>query len=360
MFDSAIQLQPGATGGAGASATRNRLINGQFDIWQRDTSFSGTTGPNGDYTADRWNVGGGDDGGVRTMNVNRAAFLSDQQEVPFSPQFYARIQTFATGGSGSEAGAFVQRIETGPHLFNGQKATASFWARSNSVGPHTIAVGLRQLFGTGGSSTIAFGGQEITLTQTWTFYSLTFDVLSIAGKNVVFGGAQAPSLRLRFITQVGALVTVQNGVPNPLDFQDELWLTNVQFESGDTASSYEDRFVGDELALCQRYYQQSYDEGVAAGTPSAAGRINWEANGGTGERSENFATIMRVAPTVSLFGFVAGVSGVADKTQGAPATTIITTTSSSKRGFTWDYGFTGNAVDFFIYAHQFTADAEIG
>ena len=358
MANSAIKSQRGEQGFPGAAKDRNRIINGQFDIWQRDVSFTGTTSPNGDFTVDRWNVGGGDDGGVRTMNVTRASFAGDQQEVPFSPQFYARIQTFSTGGSGNEAGAFVQRIETGPHLFNGQKATASFWARSDTTGPHTIAVGLRQLFGQpGGSSTIAFGGQEITLTDIWTFYSLTFDVLSIAGKTVIFGGTQPPSLRLRFITQVGASVIAFNGVPNPLNFQGELWLTNVQFELGDTASDYEDRFVADELALCQRYYQQSYEEGVPAGSPSAAGRVNWEANGSAGERSQNLPTDMRVAPTVSLFGFLLGTPGIADR-QAPVGTTPIIVGSSSERGFTWIYG--PGALDFTVHGHQFTADAEIG
>lgn len=303
MFDSAIQLQPGEDGAKGASAERNRIINGQFDIWQRDISFSGTTGPNGDFTADRWNVGGDDDGGARTMNVNRASFAGDQQEVPSSPQFYARIQTFSDGGSGSEAGTFVQRIETGPHLFNGQKATASFWARSNTSGPHTIAVGLRQIFGTGGSSAIAFGGQEITLTDTWTFYSLTFDVLSIAGKTVIFGGAQPPSLRLRFLTQVGASVTGSNGVTNPLDFRDELWLTNVQFESGDEASAFEDRFVADELALCQRFYQKTSSQPDTPPLTAESGNLGIGRAGSfttTAYSTVGFPVVMRVTPTATI------------------------------------------------------------
>ncbi len=301
MSNSAIQLQPGEAGPAGASAGRNRIINGQFDIWQRDTSFSGTTGLNGDYTADRWNVGGGDDGGTRTMLVERVQFAGDQQDVPFSPRFYAKIQTFSDGGSGSEAGAFVQRIETGPHLFNGQKATASFWARSDTPGPNTIAVGLRQIFGTGGSSSIAFGAQEITLTQTWTFYSLTFDVLSIAGKTVVFGGAQPPSLRLRFFTQVGASVTGVQGVTNPLDFRDELWLTNVQFEFGDTASDYEDRFVHDELALCRRYFTKNQNQETVPDNVNADGthrHTNLIANQ---TFRCTFAVSMRVSPSIVIF-----------------------------------------------------------
>lgn len=316
MFDSAIQLQPGEVGEAGASAVRNRIINGQFDIWQRDVTFSGTTGLNGDYTADRWNVGGGDDGGVRTMNVNRVEFAGDQQDVPFSPRYYARIQTFSTGGSGNESGAFVQRIETGPHLFNGQKATASFWARSDTPGPHTIAVGLRQLFGQpGGSSTIAFGGQEITLTDTWTFYSLTFDVLSIAGKTVTFLGTQPPSLRLRFITQVGASVTGFNGVPNPLNFQDELWLTNVQFELGDTASAYEDRFVADELALCQRFFSKNQDLETAPDNVDGNGTLRHANLIAAPSVHTTFPVTMRVAPAVVIFdagsgsGFSAGEIG---------------------------------------------------
>ena len=336
MSNSAIQLQAGEQGFPGAAKDRNRIINGQFDIWQRDTSFTGTTGPNGDFTADRWNVGGGDDGGVRTMNVTRASFAGDQQEVPFSPQFYARIQTFSTGGSGIEAGAFVQRIETGPHLFNGQKATASFWARSDTTGPHTIAVALRQLFGQpGGSSTIAFGGQEITLTDIWTFYSLTFDVLSIAGKTVIFGGTQPPSLRLRFITQVGASVLAFNGVPNPLNFQGELWLTNVQFELGDTASDYEDRFVADELALCQRYFAKNQDLAIAPSTAIGPGRIVEQQVINPGNVTVFYPTRMRVNPTLVFFdtgefGTFVGVLNIGE-------TSAVVTFSNPSGAYTFNY-----------------------
>ena len=48
-------------------------------------------------------------------------------------------------------------------------------------------------------------------------------------------------------------------------------LQNVQLEAGNVASAFEQRPIGTELALCQRYYEKSYDQGTAPGTATEVG-----------------------------------------------------------------------------------------
>src|SRR5210317_2024163 len=81
---------PKATGNIATDATvglgiKNRIINGNFDIWQRGTSFSVTASTN-IYTADRWRfVGAG-----FTGTLTRQNFTAGQTDVPNNPDYFAR------------------------------------------------------------------------------------------------------------------------------------------------------------------------------------------------------------------------------------------------------------------------------
>jgi hypothetical protein len=48
-----------------------------------------------------------------------------------------------------------------------------------------------------------------------------------------------------------------------------MYITGVQLEEGTTATPFEQRLYGTELALCQRYYEKSYNIDVAPGTGSS-------------------------------------------------------------------------------------------
>ncbi len=366
MSNSAIQLQPGEAGDAGAPAGRNRLINGQFDIWQRTLvfpppagSFSGQVG----IASDRWSWQAVSDGGtfnLADVGMARGDWADPGDPETFGidgdPKHFMRFQSTLTGSGGGAATNLVQRIERVEH-FNGRQATLSFWARTES-GTGIIAVSLLQFFGSGGSGNVTLPANvNVDLTTTWTYYTITFVIPSIAGE-IVAGGND--SLRVRFHNHIDTAIATAQGFVSAIAFTDVLNLTNVQLELGPDASSYETQDEETVFGQVQRYYQQSYEEGVPAGSVSAAGQATWEANGITGERSQNLPTTMRVGPSVSLFDYLAGTPGRADRITGAPnAFTTITVTSSHKRGFTWDYGFVTDATDFNTYYHHFTADAEL-
>lgn len=365
MSNSAIQLQPGADGQRGAAADRNVIINGQFDIWQRGTSFSGPTGfpPTGViFTADRWNSSGSGGapavpiGDVTVNQIDRITFDPGQTDVPETPTFYLQRQVIIVGGGTTDAsilGVFIEDVRT----FNAQKATMSFWAKGNISGD--LAVNFVQRFGAGGSPAVLTSEQFFSVTPTWQKYVLVFDVPSIAGKTI---GTTADHLQIRFYSYAGNAVFA-SGLP--VDYTGEFCITNVQFELGEEATRYEDRSVADEFAASQRYYQQSYNEGVSAGAfPFSPGPEVWEASGGSsGETTISFPTQMRVAPSMIFFDWDTGVPFVATEHTPGPlpspsvfGTTVVTPNLISRRGFDYHYP---NAIISGIYAMHWTADAEL-
>ena len=51
----------------------------------------------------------------------------------------------------------------------------------------------------------------------------------------------------------------------------ELYITGVQLEVGSTATPFEHRSFGEELALCQRYFQKSYNHEDGNNTSNSNG-----------------------------------------------------------------------------------------
>ena len=335
MYNSAIQLQPGEEGAAGASVRRNRIINGQFDIWQRGTSFSGPTGFTGGgsvfLSADRWNSsarGGAPAvpiGDVTVNQIDQITFDPGQPDVPDNPTFYLQRQVVIVGGGTDDAsilGVFIEDVRT----FNGQKATLSFWAKGNI--PGDLAVNFVQRFGVGGSSGVLSSEQFFSVTSTWRKYVLVFDVPSIAGKTI----GTSDHLQIRFYSHAGNAVFT-SGLP--VDYTGEFCITNVQFELGDTASDFEDRFVADELALCQRYFAKNQDLAIAPSTAIGPGRIVEQQVINPGNVTVFYPTRMRVNPTLVFFdtgefGTFVGVLNIGE-------TSAVVTFSNPSGAYTFNY-----------------------
>ena len=253
----------GAPAGAAVFSFRNKVINGRFDIWQRGPgTFDEVALPiGGKYTADRWVFGGSDGGGVRTSAIDQGVFLLGQTDVPGFPRRFMQYQNVSAGVlDGSENSVLIQRIED-VRTFNGGDVTVSFWAKSDVApagGQENITVHFRQFFGGGGGSAAnIIAGQEITLTTTWTYYTLTFALPNIGGSTL--GSFGNDSLRLRFVTQAGAGAAAAQNLPGPVNFVEVLHLANVQVEEGADATAFEVREIETEVALCQRYYSKAHD-----------------------------------------------------------------------------------------------------
>ena len=149
---------------------------------------------------------------------------------------------------------------------------------------------------------------------------------------------------------------------------DATWqITGVQLEVGDTATSFEHRSFGDELARCQRYYCKSYNYGTAPGTDTMVGSI-WGRNyDPTDSRSANVAVVnfpvtMRDTPTVTFRGIHSGTAG--NWTTGAnnpdASNTDMSVTSLYDLGNNgWTSMSTGNVAASNFFGGHYEAESEI-
>jgi hypothetical protein len=215
------------------TSNRNKIINGDFKIWQRGTSF---TSPSfADYSADRWknnnyNVA------PTTYSITQQTFTAGAAPVAgYEGQFFYR-STITTVGSNTEYDTCFQRIED-VRTLAGQTVTLSFWAKSDST--RTTKATVEQNFGSGGSanaSGLSFTDGTFTTTTSWQRFTFSFTLPSLSGKTI--GTNSYLFLGFRQASASGSVL--------------DIW--GVQLEAGAVATPFEFEDYGTTLAKCQRYY----------------------------------------------------------------------------------------------------------
>ena len=249
---------------------RNAIINGNFDFWQRGTSFTAS-----EYGADRWMhacVG-------TTQTASRQAFTLGQTDVPSEPVYFCR--TVVSSVAAAINFAFLQHRIEDVRSFAGQQITVSFWAKADAS--KLIAVELAQSFGSGGSPSSAVTGIGVSKTMlgtSWQKITLTTAIPSVSGKTL--GSDSNSHLQLSIWFDAGSSF---NARTDSLGQQSGTFdIAQVQVEPGAVATAFERRPIGMELALCQRYFQN--------------GRVT-VFTGASNYPSWVLPVKMRVAPTLS-------------------------------------------------------------
>jgi hypothetical protein len=135
------------------------------------------------------------------------------------------------------------------------------------------------------------------------------------------------------------------------------YITGVQLEAGTTASPFEYRLYGTELALCQRYYQKSYNLETAPATVSQNGFIVILANNATyGEIFQlRFPVAMRASPTATSYNPTTGSTG-SIRNVGASTNVAANITGTAQNGFSnLDVGLASGSV----YQLHYVVSAEL-
>ena len=281
-----------ATGVAWAGPTfaagKNKIINGDMSISQRGSSIAA-----GGYTLDRWVITG-------TGTATQTAFTAGTAPVAGYEAPYYLNWTITSNQQNAE---LIQRVED-VRTFAGQTVTLSFWARS-TVGAQALNVNIYQSYGSGGSSLTATSvNGAITPNGTWTRYTVTGAIPSIAGKTIGAGSY----LWVR-VAQLTATTTNTS-----LD----IW--GVQLEAGSVATAFQTAtgtFQG-ELAACQRYYYRvtavtaysNYGLGQCQGTTTCDALIP-------------FPVTMRIAPSTVEQTGTASNYGVSNSTGSVTACSAV-------------------------------------
>ena len=267
-------------------AGKNKVINGDFGVWQRGTTFNGLT--TGTYTADRWTLGYYN-AQPTTYSITQQSFAAGTAPVSgYEGTFFAR-STITTVGSNTIFRPFDQKIED-VRTFAGQSVTFSLWAKADSA--RTFTMNFQQNFGTGGSGESGGSGQVQTLSTSWQRFTWTFTLPSISGKTIGTG-----SYLEVIIQQASASGSVL-----------DVW--GVQLEAGSVATPFTTASgsIGGELALCQRYYFRSsaaasngiFGAGFASSTTNGSMLLNAPVTMRVVPTSVDFSTI-RLTDQVSAF-----------------------------------------------------------
>lgn len=280
---------------------KNIVINGDFRYWQRGTSFVGMT--SGAYTADRFiPVMIGD-----TIDCLRAEHQLGDTTNLFNARYFMRCSVSQAAGNGSLA-TLQYRIENGVRLLAGKTVTVSMLVRASSA--TKMGIEFEMTFGTGGSpSPSIYGNSKLVtgITGGWQRISKTFTLADIPGKT--FGTTTEGYLSLILWLDAGSNWDARSaGVGRQAgDFQ----FSNIQIEVGSVATDFEQRNDAIELVLCQRYYEKSYNLGVAPGT---ATRVGCHASGLlTGyllhDPVVRFSQRKRTSPAITLYNTADGAAG---------------------------------------------------
>ena len=271
---------------------KNYLINGNFDVWQYGTSQT-TNGYGSDDMWINFNIG---------STKTHSRVITNKSE-PFSAISYSTTVVSSVVGAGNACGK-QQRIEYANTL-SGKTATLSFWAKANAT--KNISIDFVQYFGSGGTPSAIIEGisaTKISITSSWVKYTVTVNIPSIAGKTA--GTAMNDSLWVRFWFDAG---TDFNSRTANLGHQSGTFdIAQVQLEEGLVATPFEQRPIGLELSLCQRYYW--------SGTlvELAPTRADFTA------QYIKFPVAMRAVPTTVLTAYSSGTVGCLRQQDGSYST----------------------------------------
>ncbi len=294
------------------SLSRQAIINGNFDVWQRGTSLT-LSSSSLQFLADRWYDYHNPDGGtLPTLIRSRQTLTSGELPNSF---YFTRLNTNGAGsGFGNNArGAYFQKIEHGTRYLcgEGKKVTVSFYARS-SISGKKLGVFLLQEYGTGGSpsSQETINGTNWTLTSSWTKYTHTFETNILSGKT--FGTDNNDFLVLGFQYMWGSNYASRVGATGAETYvgAGNIDIAQVQLCAGEVALPFLPKSFEEELKACQRYYVR---------LPNGGNNYYLYATGySSSSTSASFIfslpQVLRTNPTVSYLNLMVNDPGISNRT----------------------------------------------
>jgi len=278
-------------------SNRNKVINGGMMVHQRGDASA--TGSSAYLSCDRFFTSNGSAGQV-------AVTKSTDTPDGFGASTKWDCTTADTSIAAGDYFLIQHRIE-GQNVQDFEKGdtsakqfAVSFYIKATKTGVYTVE--LEDLDNNRGCS------KTITVSNTnWNRYSIIFP----ADTTGAFDNDNALSLSLNFWLLAGSTfnsgtlqssawgtLTNANRVSsfNALDnTSNDFFLTGVQLEVGGVVTNFEHKSFGQELALCQRYYYRTADDGSITNILSMAAETATTAAGG-----QPFPTTMRAVPTITF------------------------------------------------------------
>jgi len=303
-------------------SSRRLTINGAMTVAQR--GGSSTIDGYGSIDRFRSNLAGCDEN--PTQSQSDVASGTTPYTLGFRKAFKFTNGNQTSGAGTTDCVAILHRIEAQDIANSGwnytdsnSKLTLSFWCKSS------VAQNFYGFFRTqdGTSQLNAFETGSLTA-DTWTKVTKTitgdsnlqFDSNNDTGLDIEFtmfrGTDRTGTLTLNQWAAYNTNVRVPDMTSTWYTTNDATWeLTGVQLEVSDHATDFEHRSFAQELKLCGRYYQKSYNYSTAPATATVTSAIvnTSYASSGFAGFSVQFETRMRADPTVTIYGTSTGTAG---------------------------------------------------
>jgi len=259
-FDTNANATVGGTLAMASSFKRNRIINGNMVVDQRNAGASVT--PNNSYTLDRWLYENSQTGKV-SIQQNAGSVTP-----PAGYTKYLGVTSLsAYSSTSSDYFVISQKIE-GLNVADlnwgsasAQTITISFWVRSSLTGTNSGA-----LVNDASNRSYSFT-YTVSVANTWEQKTVTIAgdtsgswlTDNSAGIVVRFNLGSGSSA----VTTAGSwLASNSNGATGSVSIVGTsgatFYVTGVQLEVGTKATPYEMQIYSDQLAQCQRYYYQGF------------------------------------------------------------------------------------------------------
>ena len=333
-----------------------------MQVAQRGTSTTGVTS-GGYYGIDRFRL---------TTTAEQTETHAQVSDAPsgFTSSYKVTVTTADSSIDASDFAAIQQKIEAQDlqHLKFGtsdaEKLTVSFYVKASATG--TFAVGMTQDDADSGTSEIS-QNYTISSADTWEYKTLTFN----GNTSDAIDNNNGSGLQLNFFYTAGSDLTsgtlnsygdnAHRAIGHTANLVGTLnatfQITGVQLEVGEQATPFEHRSFGDELALCQRYFQKYSDNGSNHGYLTT-GNINGTRFYGV----MRWTITMRATPTVSTTGSGFGIQSQAHSATGFsidethnPTVDAVRLRTGTSSNFTNGQGATLR----FSTTASLTADAEL-
>lgn len=246
-LDASGNATVGGTLAMGSSFLRNRLINGDFSVAQRGTSFTSTGSANNDdtYNLDRWYV---------LSDGNDTVDITQATDVPSNGPKYSIGLDVETINKKFGVAQIVENINCQDLI--GNTVSLSFKARVTATTKlDNVKAAIVAWSGTADTVTSdIISAWNVEGTNPTLIANATYENTP-ANLNVTTSWAtyKIENITVDTASTTNIIVFIWSDVTDTT-LGDFLYVTDVQIEVGSVATPFERRQYGQELALCERYY----------------------------------------------------------------------------------------------------------
>ena len=292
---------------------KNRIINGGMVIDQRNAGASVTFANTGGYSVDRWRISNA----VSTVTAQRSTIAPTGFNNSLLITVTSADSNPPSAGTSHAIQYYIEGLNTadlGWGTANAQAVTLSFWVRSSLTGTYGIQIGNES------AATRAYVAQY-TINSANTF---EYKTITIPG-DTTGTWATGTGIGIAVLFDLGSGSNFQTASANTWVATDSrrisgnalfastasatFYITGVQLERGSTATSFDFRPYGTELALCQRYYWKTYNQSAVPGFASSSATYRARSYSGSYAAAVvQFPVLMRAVPSCTLYNSNTGAT----------------------------------------------------